>query len=50
LGPYDFVNLIEPPDNEAVAKVALELGARGTIETMTMPAIPVDKLVEKLRA
>jgi uncharacterized protein with GYD domain len=34
LGPYDFVNILEAPSNEAVSKVALELGSRGTIQTM----------------
>ncbi|RLF10413.1 MAG: GYD domain superfamily [Thermoprotei archaeon] len=48
LGPYDFVNIIEAPDNETVAKVAIELGARGTIDTLTMPAIPIEKLIERL--
>ena len=44
LGPYDFVNILEAPDNKAVSKVALELGARGTLQTMTMAAMPVEDL------
>ena len=46
LGPYDFVNILEAPDNKAVAKVALELGSRGTLQTMTMAAMNVDELVK----
>ncbi|MFC1974517.1 GYD domain-containing protein [Chloroflexota bacterium] len=46
LGPYDFVNILEAPDNKAVAKVALELGARGTLQTMTMAAMTVDELTK----
>ena len=44
LGPYDFVNILEAPDNKAIAKVAIELGSRGTLHTMTMAAMSVDEL------
>ena len=44
LGPYDFINILEATDNKAVSKVALELGARGTLQTMTMAAMPVEEL------
>ena len=44
LGPYDFVNILEAADNRAVAKVAVELGSRGTLQTMTLAAMPVDEL------
>ncbi len=36
LGPYDFINILEVPDNKTVAKVATELGSRGTLQTLTM--------------
>lgn len=49
LGPYDFVNIVEAPDNEAVFKVSVELGSRGTIEITSMPAITVDELIESLK-
>jgi uncharacterized protein with GYD domain len=49
LGPYDFVNVVEAPDNETVARISLELGARGTIQIMTLPAIPVERLQARLR-
>jgi uncharacterized protein with GYD domain len=45
LGPYDFVNILEAPDNKAVSKVAMELGARGTLQTLTMAAMTVDEFV-----
>jgi len=41
LGPYDFVNIVDAPNNETAARVSVELGARGTVEIMTMPAIPI---------
>ena len=49
LGPYDFVNVVEAPNNETVARISLELGARGTIQIMTLPAIPVEELQARLK-
>ena len=46
LGPYDFVNVLDAPSNEAVSKVAIELGSRGTLQTMTMAAMPLDDFVK----
>jgi len=46
LGPYDFVNILEAPDNKAISKVAVELGSRGTLHTMTMAAMTIDELTE----
>ena len=48
LGQYDFVNISEAPDNKAVAKVAMELGSRGTLQTMTMAAMTVDEFISSL--
>ena len=45
LGPYDFVNILEAPDNIAIARVATELGARGTLQTMTMAAMTLDEFI-----
>ncbi len=49
LGPYDFVNILEAPNNQAVSKVAIELGARGTLQTMTMAAVDVDSFIANLK-
>ncbi len=46
LGPYDFVNILEAPDIKAIAKVAIELGSRGTLQTMTMAAMTIDELTK----
>ncbi len=43
LGPYDFVNILEAPNNQTITKVALELGSRGTLQTMTMAAMTLDE-------
>jgi uncharacterized protein with GYD domain len=49
LGPYDFVNIVEAPDNDAVFKMSVELGSRGTIKILSMPSITVDELIESLK-
>ena len=48
LGPYDFVNILEAPDNKTVARIALELSARGTVQTMTMAALTLDEFISGL--
>lgn len=48
MGPYDFVNILEAPDNDTIVKMAVELNSRGTIRTLTMPAIDIDTLVRDL--
>ena len=48
LGPYDFVTILEAPDNETVTSVSIEMGARGSVQMMTMPAIPLDAFINRL--
>lgn len=49
LGPYDFVNVVEAPDNETIAKVSVELGSRGTVQIMTLPALPIETFAKKVK-
>ncbi len=49
LGGYDFVNIIEAPDNQAIARVAVDLGSRGTLQTTTLPALSVDEFINMLK-
>lgn len=49
LGAYDFVTLIEAPSNEAVMKMSVELGSRGTVQLMTLPALSVDDFISSLK-
>ena len=49
MGPYDFVNILDAPSNAAVNKVAIELGARGTLKTMTMAALDIDEFINNLK-
>jgi len=49
LGPYDFANILDAPSNEVVSRVAIELGARGTLQSMTMAAMDVDAFIKSLK-
>jgi len=49
LGPYDFVNIVDAPDNKTIAKISIELGSRGTIQIKSMPAIPVDEFITAVK-
>jgi len=48
LGGYDFINVIEAPSNEVMARIAMELGARGTIKVQTLPAMEIDSFIEMM--
>ncbi len=50
LGPYDFVSVIEAPDNATISRVSVELGARGGAAGMTMAAIPLDEFIGRLQS
>ena len=49
LGPYDFVSIVEAPDNKAIAKVSVELGSRGTILLTTLPALPLNEFISTVK-
>ena len=49
LGQYDFVNILDAPDNENMAKLAIRLSATGTYQTLTLAAITIDNLIEALK-
>jgi uncharacterized protein with GYD domain len=48
LGPYDYVNIVEAANNNVVARVAAEMGARGTVEPMTLAASTVEDMVKEM--
>ena len=50
LGPYDFVSVVEAPNNETIARISVELGSRGTVQIMTLPAIPIEQFTNQLRS
>ena len=45
LGHFDFVNVVEAPDEATIAKVSMELGSRGTAKYETLTAIPIDDFI-----
>ena len=47
LGQYDFVNIVEAPDNQTIARVSAELSSRGSVRLQTLPAIPIDDFIAK---
>ncbi|MCX6393561.1 MAG: GYD domain-containing protein [Solirubrobacterales bacterium] len=48
LGRYDFVNIIEAPDETTMARISLELGSRGTASYETLSGIPVDDFIASI--
>jgi len=49
LGAYDFANIVEAPDNETVMKMSVEIGSRGSVHMITLPAVPVDEFIKKIK-
>lgn len=50
LGPYNFITVIDAPDNEAVARVSAEMSSRGTVQIASFPAIPIEKFTNQLKS
>jgi uncharacterized protein with GYD domain len=48
LGRFDFVNVVEAPDEQTMARVSLELGSRGTAKYESLSAIPIDDFIAAL--
>jgi len=49
LGPYDFISIVECPDNETIARVSVELASRGSIRLLTLAATPVANFIRTLK-
>ena len=47
LGRYDFLMMVEADDNDAVARLSLELGVRIGLHIETLPAIAIGFLTER---
>lgn len=50
LGPYDFLNIIDAPDEVTMVKMTSSLAARGTLKTVTYTAVPIDEFIAKLKS
>ena len=49
MGQYDFVNIVEAPDEATMARVAVMLASRGTMRSTTMQAFALADFVEALK-
>jgi uncharacterized protein with GYD domain len=49
LGPYDFVNIVEGPDTATMLQVSVEMGSRGSVKILSLPAIPIDEFIANLK-
>jgi uncharacterized protein with GYD domain len=50
LGPYDFINIVDAPDDVTMTRLAITLASRGTMKSVTLPAVPVDDFIARLKA
>lgn len=48
LGQYDFISVVEAPDEQAMARLSVELGSRGTTQNQTLAAIPAEDFAKGL--
>lgn len=49
LGSYDFASIVEAQDNESVMKMSVELGSRGSVQLVSLPALHVEEFVKRLK-
>lgn len=49
LGAYDFVNIVEAPDNQTIMRVSVDLGSRGTVQIMSLPATQIDEFIATIK-
>ena len=50
LGTYDFINILEAPDNETIHRLTTDQGSRGNHYSVPMPALDVDAFIESMKA
>jgi uncharacterized protein with GYD domain len=49
LGNWDFLNIIEAPNEQVMARVATTLAARGTLKTLTLTAIEIEDFIATMK-
>jgi len=49
LGPYDFVGIVKAADNETISRISVEQESRETVQMMSLPAIPLDQFIARVR-
>ncbi len=50
LGPYDFITIVQAPDNETIARISVEFGSRGTLRLTSLPAFHINSFVNQILA
>ena len=48
LGEYDFVTVVDAPDETTMAKLSIEMGSRGTVMNETLTAIDAEEFTKAL--
>jgi uncharacterized protein with GYD domain len=48
LGEFDFVSVVEAPDDRAMARLSVELSSRGTASYRSCAAIPLEDFLSTL--
>ena len=49
MGPYDFLNIVEADNNEAITRISLQLASRGSVRIQSFPAIDIDTFIKGLK-
>ncbi len=49
LGEYDFLTVVKAPSKGKITKIVMEIASRGSIDTMTLPALDVEELIEDMK-
>jgi uncharacterized protein with GYD domain len=42
--------MVDAPNNETIARISVNLGLRGTVPIMALPAIPIEDFTNQMRA
>jgi len=50
IGEYDFVNIVEAPNDITLAKISVMLGARGSSRIESLPLLEVDEVLAALES
>ena len=48
LGPFDFVNVVEAPDAETIARVSVQLGSRGSSKLESYELLDIGSLLDSI--
>ena len=48
LGDYNFINIVEAPNNNVISRVAIEQGSRGTLQPIIMAATTIEDFVKEI--